>query len=82
MIDYQRAVRMAALQSFIFNLEWDETCADILSEAKCFILYFKKGKHLYIMFRLRYFTSLCNTNECKMMGQDTGLGQLYDVQNK
>ncbi len=76
MKNYQHDARMAALQSFIFNLEWDETCADILSNVKCVILFFKKGKHLYIMFRLRYFTIVCN------MGQDTGLGQLYNVHKK
>ncbi len=34
------------------------------------------------MFRLSYFTIVCNTNEYKMMGQDSSLGQLYDVQDK
>jgi len=29
---------------FISDLERDETCADISSDAKSFILYFKKGK--------------------------------------
>jgi hypothetical protein len=34
------------------------------------------------MFRLRYFTIVCNANEYKMMGQGASLGQLYDVQNE
>jgi len=50
-------VRIAAL--LISDLERDKTCADSSSDAKCFILYFKKGKHLYVMFRLRYFTIKC-----------------------
>jgi hypothetical protein len=37
---------------------------------------------LYIMFRLRYFTIVCNANEYKMMGQGASLGQLYDVKNE
>jgi hypothetical protein len=42
-MEYQRAVRMPAPQHFIFDLEGrDETCADILSDAKRFILCFKK----------------------------------------
>jgi hypothetical protein len=43
-----------------------------------------KGKKLclYIMFRLRYFTIVCNNNEYKMMSQGSSLGQLYNVQNK
>jgi len=32
------------------------------------------------MFRLRYFTILCNTNEYKMI--DQGASQGYDVQNE
>ncbi len=76
MKEYQPAVRSTVLQCFI------ETCADILSGAKHFILHFKKGKHLYIMFMLRYFITICNTNEYKMMGQDASLGQLYDVHDK
>ena len=83
MMEYQQAARMATLQCFISNLdERDETCADISSDAKQFILYFKKGKCLCIMFRLSYFTIVCNTNEYKMMGQGSSLGQLYDVHNK
>jgi hypothetical protein len=34
------------------------------------------------MFRLRYFTIVCNANEYEMMGQDASLGQLCDVQNE
>ncbi len=30
----------------------------------------RREKHLYIMFRLRYFTIVCNANECKIMDQD------------
>jgi hypothetical protein len=37
---------------------------------------------LYVMFRLRNFTIVCNANEYKMMGQGASLGQLYDVQNE
>jgi hypothetical protein len=49
---------------------WKEMkiCTDISSKAKHFILYFKKGKCWYIMFRLRYFTIVCNANEYKIMG--------------
>ncbi len=59
-----------------------DTRADISSDAKCFILYFKKGKCPYIMSRLRYFTIVCNTNEYKMMGQNFSGGHLYDVQKE
>ncbi len=69
MKEYQPAVRIAALQHFVSDIERDETCSNISSDSKCFILYFKKGKHLYIMFRLRYFTTVCNVNEYKMMDQ-------------
>jgi hypothetical protein len=34
------------------------------------------------MFRLSYFTIVCYTNEYKMMGQGSSLGQLYNVHNK
>jgi hypothetical protein len=37
---------------------------------------------LYIMLRLRYFTTICNTNEYIKMGQGTSLGKLYDVDNE
>ncbi len=50
MKEYQRALRMPALQHFISDLERrDETCADILSDAKHF-LYFKKANILYKMY--------------------------------
>ena len=43
MIEYQQALRMPALQCFILDLgRRDETCADILSDAKHFILCFRK----------------------------------------
>ncbi len=74
-------MRIAAPQ-YMSDLQKDETCANILSDAKYFILYFKKGKCLYIMFVLRYFTIVCNTSEYKMMSQDPSQGQLYDVQDK
>ncbi len=51
---------------------------NILSDAKHFIQYFKKENVLYIMFRLRYFTT---ANEYKLMCQGVCLGQLYDVHN-
>jgi hypothetical protein len=42
MMEYQRAARMPTLQCFISDLEIrDETCADILSDAKHFVLGFK-----------------------------------------
>jgi len=31
---------------------------------------------------LRYFAMLCNNDECKKMGQDQSLGQLYVVHNE
>ncbi len=34
------------------------------------------------MFRLRYFTIVCNNNEYKIMGEGASLGQLYDVHNE
>jgi hypothetical protein len=37
---------------------------------------------LYLMDRIRYFTTICNIFEHKMMGQGVSLGQLYDVQNE
>ncbi len=37
---------------------------------------------MYIMFRLRYFTIACNTNEYEMMGQGASLVQLYDAHNE
>ncbi len=41
--EYQHAVRMPALQCFFSDLErGDETCADISSDAKRFILCFRK----------------------------------------
>jgi hypothetical protein len=70
---YQQAARMAALQHFVSDIERDETCTDILSDAKHFILYFQNGKCLFIMFKLRYFTIICNVNEYKMMGQGASL---------
>jgi hypothetical protein len=83
MKEYQRAARMPALQHFISDLkERDEACADILSDAKCFILYFKKENVLYRMFRSSYCTTICNTNEYKLMGQGDNLGQLYDIHNR
>jgi hypothetical protein len=82
MKEYQRAARMPALQCFIPDLEIrDETCADILSDAKCFILCFEKKTFCTRHFRLRHFTIICNTDEYKMMGQDLSLGQLFHVQN-
>jgi len=34
------------------------------------------------MLGLRYFTTVCNDNEHKVMGQGSSLGQLYNVQNE
>jgi hypothetical protein len=83
MMECHRAARMPALQCFISDLEEkDETCADILSDTKCFILYFKKENILYRMFRLSYCTTICNTNEYKLMCQGNNLGQLYDIHNR
>jgi hypothetical protein len=36
---------------------------------------------LYIIVRLSYFTTVCNTHECKKMDQGISRGQLYDVEN-
>ncbi len=48
MKECQRAARILALQCFNSDLERrDETCAGILSDAKHFILYLKKGNVLY-----------------------------------
>jgi hypothetical protein len=82
MREYQPAARMAALQCFISDLERDETCADILSDAKHFILYYKKGKCLYMLFRFRNFNIVSNINEYKMIGHGANLVLLYDVQNE
>jgi len=47
-MEYQRAARMPALQRFILDLEeGDETCADISSDAKHFIQYFRR-KHFVL----------------------------------
>ncbi len=51
MIEYQRVVRMPALQHFFSDLEGGgKTCADMSSDAKrCFILCSRKRNTLYIM---------------------------------
>ncbi len=46
-----------------------------------FILCFRKRNVLCIMLG-RYWTTLCNANEYKMMGQVLGPAQLYDVHNQ
>ena len=57
---------MPALQCLIPDLEIrDETCANILSGAKCLVLCFKKKTCCTECFRLRYFTIICNINEYK-----------------
>jgi len=61
----------------ISSLRKDETCADISSDAKCFILYFKRKTFGIECFRLRYFTIICNVDERKRMDQDLSRGQLY-----
>ncbi len=79
-MEYQGAAIIPALQCFILDLEErDETCADISSDAKHFILGFKKKCFVSRCFSLRYFTIICNTDKYKMMVQDLSLGQLYDV---
>jgi hypothetical protein len=41
--EYQQARRMPALQHFVSDLEkGDETCDDMTTDAKCFILCFRK----------------------------------------
>jgi hypothetical protein len=57
----------------------DETCADMLTDAKHFIQCYRKRN---VCTKLSYFTILCNNDEYKRMGQDLSLGQLYNVQNK
>jgi hypothetical protein len=41
-----------------------------------------KGKHLYKMLGLRFFTMLCNNVQYRRMDQDLNPGQLYNVHNK
>ena len=53
----------------------------ISSDAKLFILYFKKGKHFVHNVRLSYFTIVCNSHEYKKMDPGFGHG-LYGVQNE
>jgi hypothetical protein len=78
--EYERAARMPALQHFNPDLEdGDETCADILSDAKCFILCFRKETFCTRCFRINCFTIVCNIEKYIMMGQDLSLGQFYDV---
>ena len=40
------------------------------------------GKGLYIMFRLRYFTIVCNANKYKIMGQGASFGQLCNAHDE
>ncbi len=50
MIEYQGAERMSALQNFVSDLEGGgKTCADILSDAKHFIICFRKRNVLYVV---------------------------------
>jgi hypothetical protein len=74
---------MPALQCFISDLgKRDETWADILSDAKSFILCFKKETFCTRFLRLRYFTHICNSDEYKMIGQDLlSLCKVYNAQN-
>ncbi len=81
MKEYQQAWRIPALQCFISNLGRVETCADMMTDSKRFYSMFQKEKRLQLMLELRYFTMRCNNAEYKKVGQDTSLGQLYDVQN-
>jgi len=55
----------------------------IFSQTQNILFYtLRREKHLYIMFRLRYFTIVCSAYEYKMMDQDVIRGQFYDVQMK
>jgi hypothetical protein len=68
---------------FVSDLERDENLHwYISSDAKLFILYFKRGKHFVHNVRLSYFTIICNTHEYKKMDQGFGRGQWYDVHNE
>ncbi len=86
MKEYQLVVIIPALQRFIsFNLwPWagGKTCADTSSDAKRYCSMFWKETFLFGMFRLRYFSILCNVDEYKRMDQYASLGPLYNVYNK
>ncbi len=62
------------------NLKHVETCVNVMTDAKHFIMFLKE-KCLQSMLGLQYFTLLCNDAEYKNMDQGKRLGQLYDVQN-
>ncbi len=58
----------------------DKSWVDILTNVKHFIPYFKKKMFCTEWSWLRHFNIICNADEYRMMDQDLGLGQLYNVQ--
>jgi hypothetical protein len=62
-MEYQRAVKTPALYHFILDRI---KLTDILSDAKCFILYFKKNTFCTECSKLSYFTIICNDDGYKL----------------
>ena len=63
-MEYQRAESMSALPNFVSDLEGsNETCTDMMADAKHLYSMFQKEKHFYRLLAVRDFTMLCNNAE-------------------